>query len=212
MALANLEWLVVRDIFETETASYWYKSPEVARGELKPEQIKTEIFLMPAALPGEKEGSFTNTHRLVQWHDKVVDPPGDCRSDLWFVYHLGKMLKELYAGSTDPRDEPMQKLTWDYPTIGAIAEPSADAVLKEINGYTWPERKQIADFTNLQEDGSTACGCWIYSGVYPEEGRNRSRSRVAGRAGWPGHASRLGFRLAGQPAHHVQPRLGRPGR
>ncbi len=80
----------------------------------------------------------------------------------------------------------MQKLTWDYPTIGAIAEPSAAAVLKEINGYTWPERKQIADFTNLQDDGSTACGCWIYSGVYPEEGRNRSRSRVADGPDGPG--------------------------
>ena len=80
-ALPNLEWMVVREIFENETASFWYKSPEVERGELRPEDIKTEIFLLPAALPGEKEGTFTNTQRLIQWHDKVVEPPGDCRSE-----------------------------------------------------------------------------------------------------------------------------------
>ena len=37
----------------------------------------------------------------MQWHDKVVEPPGDSRSELWFIYHLGKRLKELYADSTD---------------------------------------------------------------------------------------------------------------
>jgi formate dehydrogenase major subunit len=66
---------------------------------------------------------------------------------------------------------------WDYPTSGPYAEPSAEAVLKEINGYTWPERQQIASYQDLQDDGSTACGCWIYSGVYPSHDRNRARSR-----------------------------------
>ena len=42
---------------------------------------------------------MTNTSRLVQWHDKVCEPPGDSRSDLWFVYHLGRRLKQLYADS-----------------------------------------------------------------------------------------------------------------
>ncbi len=65
-----------------------------------PSEIKTEVFFIPAAASPEKEGTLTNTQRLLQWHDKAVDPPGDCRSDAWFVYHLGKRLKELYAGST----------------------------------------------------------------------------------------------------------------
>src|SRR3546814_11494591 len=64
-----------------------------------------EIFLMPAELAGEKEGTFTNTHRLVQWHDKVIDGPGDSRSELWFMYHLGKRLTALYADSTEERDQ-----------------------------------------------------------------------------------------------------------
>jgi formate dehydrogenase major subunit len=176
MALPNLEWMVVRETFENETASFWYKSPEVERGELRPQDIQTEIFLLPAALPGEKEGTFTNTHRLIQWHDKVVEPPGDCRSDTWFIYHLGRRLKALYAESADPKDDPIKHLTWDYPTFGPHDEPSAEAVLREINGYTWPDRQQIPDFKELKEDGSTACGCWIYCGVYPENDFNHARA------------------------------------
>ena len=65
-ALAKLKWLVVRDMVETETASFWYASPEVERGELKPKDVATEVFLMPAAGSAEKDGCYTNTQRLVQ--------------------------------------------------------------------------------------------------------------------------------------------------
>ena len=78
--LARLEWLVVRDVAETETASFWRDGHLVQGGEMRAEEIGTEVFLMPASLSGEKAGSFTNTHRLLQWHDKVVDAPGDSRS------------------------------------------------------------------------------------------------------------------------------------
>jgi formate dehydrogenase major subunit len=192
-SLANLEWMVVRETFENETANFWLKSPEVESGELIPAEVQTEVFLLPAALPGEKEGTFTNTHRLIQWHDKVVDPPGDTRSDLWFFYHLGVRLKELYAESTSPRDQAIQALTWDYPTEGVQAEPSADAVLKEINGYSWPEREQIGDLRDLKDDGSTACGVWIYTGVYPGAEENRARSRVADSADGPGSHLNWGY-------------------
>ncbi|MCA1647320.1 MAG: molybdopterin-dependent oxidoreductase [Chloroflexi bacterium] len=192
-ALPNLEWMVVREIFENETASYWYRSPEVHSGDLRPQDIKTEMFLMPASMPGEKEGTFTNTHRLVQWHDKVVEPPGDCRSETWFFYHLGRRLKELYADSLDPKDEPIRSLTWDYPTRGPTDEPSAEAILKEINGYTWPERAQIADFKDLKDDGTTACGCWIYTGVFPENENNQTRSRKADTPDGPGTHLGWGF-------------------
>lgn len=176
-ALGKLDWLVVREIFENESASFWYASPEAQAGEIPPQSIPTEIFLLPAALPGEKEGTFTNTHRLVQWHDKVVEPPGDARSELWFFYHLGRRLKELYADSADPKDAAIQALTWAYPTEGPLAEPSAEAILKEINGYTWPERKQVAGFADLMDDGSTACGVWIYAGAFPDEAHNQTRAR-----------------------------------
>ena len=174
--LAQLDWMVVRDFAETDTATFWRDGHLVRSGELKPEDIQTEVFLMPASLSGEKAGSFTNTHRLLQWHDKVVDAPGDSRSEHWFVYQLGRRLQELYRDSDRDEDRAIRALTWDYPT-DAAGEPDAEAVLREINGYTWPERKLLQGFKDLKDDGSTACGCWIYSGVFPEQGKNLARSR-----------------------------------
>ena len=137
LALANLDWLVVRDLVETETATFWYDSPEVETGELKPEEIGTEVFFLPAASHVEKEGTFTNTQRLLQWRHKAVDPKGDCRSELWFMYHLGKKVREKLADSGDEKDRPIRNLTWNYPTEteNGIEEPDAEAVLREINGY-----------------------------------------------------------------------------
>ncbi len=176
-ALANLDWLVVRDIHEIETAAFWYDAPEVRRGDLRPQDIGTEIFLMPAALAAEKEGSYTNTERLIQWHDKAVEPRGDCRSESWFVYHLGKRLKQLYQGDTSPRGRQIEAVTWDYPTAGATQDPDLDMVVKEINGYTVADGKPIKNGTALKDDGSTACGCWLYSGIMTEDGHNRARNR-----------------------------------
>jgi formate dehydrogenase major subunit len=190
-AMKKLDWLVVRDWFEIESACFWYKGSENP----DPKTIGTEVFFLPAASSPEKDGSFTNTQRLLQWHDKAVDPPGDCRSDLWFVYHLGKRLKRLYAGSRLDRDRGLLNLTWDYETgvadrlpDGSVSriqdEPSAEKVLKEINGYTVADGKPVEGFSQLKDDGSTACGCWIYSGVYPEEGRNRARDRKRRSGNW----------------------------
>ncbi len=184
--LARLDWLVVRDFAMTETANFWQKGRLVQRGELSPEQIGTEIFFLPTALPGEKDGSVTNTSRLIQWHDQVLDAPGDSRSDLWFIYHLGKRLKQLYAGGTGPRDAAMRALTWDYPERGDRREPDAEAILREINGYTVADRRQVARYHDLKDDGSTACGGWMYSGIFPEEGRNLARSRTPDAPDGPG--------------------------
>jgi formate dehydrogenase major subunit len=165
-ALRELDWLVVRDFALTETAEFWRDGPEIRRGEVRPQDIKTEVFFFPAAAHTEKDGTFTNTQRLLQWHHKAVEPPGDCRSELWFLYHLGTRLKALYRGSTEERDRPIHTLTWDYPTYGPHAEPDPEAVLAEVNGYTVADRAPVAGFKDLKDDGSTACGCWIYSGCY----------------------------------------------
>jgi len=178
-ALAKLKWLVVRDLSEIETARFWKDSPEVLSGELRPEDIGTEVFLMPCAGHVEKEGSFTNTQRLVQWRDKALEPPGDARSDLHFVYHLVRRIKAHYASSEDPKDWPVRNLAWDYPEHGPHREPSAEAVLKEINGFEVATGRPVADFSELRRDGSTACGCWIYAGVY-EDGVNQARRREPG--------------------------------
>jgi len=176
-ALANLDWLVVRDLVEIETASFWYDSPEVARGELRTEDIKTEVFLFPAAGHAEKEGCFTNTQRLVQWRQKAVDPPGDARSDAWFVYHLGRRLKQRAARDPRPRNAGLNALTWDYTLKAPHDEPDNEEVLQEINGRRVADGSLVSGFTELEADGSTACGCWIYSGIYPAPGRNRANDR-----------------------------------
>jgi formate dehydrogenase major subunit len=178
-ALAKLKWLVVRDLAEIESATFWRDSPEVRDGELRTEDIRTEVFLMPAATHVEKEGTFTQTQRLVQWRDKALEPPGDARSELWFMYHLTRRIREKLAGSEDPRDWPVLNLNWDYPTHGEHEEPSAEAVLKEINGYDVATGAPVPGFAELKDDGSTACGCWIYSGVY-RDGVNQARRREAG--------------------------------
>jgi len=204
-ALEQLDWMVVRDLYEVESAAFWYKGAEPhPYATVDPSKIKTEVFLLPAAGPTEKAGSFTNTQRLLQWRDKAVDPPGDARSDLWFVYHLGKRLKQLYADSKEPGDRGLQALTWDYdmeepePGSRILDEPDVLLVLKEINGYyvyppsekegkageqrsyTLRDAPHVPGFAVLKNDGSTACGSWIYSGVYPEPGKNLAASRITG--------------------------------
>ena len=175
--LASLEWLVVRDLHLVETATFWQNGPELETGELRTEDIGTEVFFLPAAAHTEKDGTFTNTQRLLQWHHKAVEPPGDCRSDLWFYFELGRRIQARLAGSTDPRDRAVLDLTWDYP-VDSRGEPSADAVLREING-TGPDGAALGAYTQLKPDGSTSCGCWIYCGVYADE-VNQSMRRTPG--------------------------------
>ena len=184
-AMANLKWLVVRDMVLTETATFWLDSPEVQNGELRTENIATEVFFFPAAAHAEKDGCFTNTQRLLQWHEKAIDAPGDARSEAWFVYHLGRRLKSRAAADSRPRNAGLNALTWSYTTDRPHDEPSIDEVLQEINGRRLEDGTPVDGFRSLAADGSTACGCWIYSGVHPTTARNRARERKP--AGAYGH-------------------------
>ncbi|CAN5782946.1 formate dehydrogenase [soil metagenome] len=168
--LRNLDWLVVLDAYEIETATAWKMEG------VNPEECATEVFYIPSALVAEKDGSFTQTQRMLQWHDKAVESPGDARSDAWFVYHLGRRLKELYENSEEPRDGLIKAMTWDYPTEGEREEPHIESILKEISGYTVADGRPVDGFAELEDDGSTACGGWIYSGAYAG-GINQTRRR-----------------------------------
>src|SRR2546421_3307237 len=200
-ALSKLKWLAVRDMVEVESANFWRESPEIERGELKTEEIETEVFFFPAAGYAEKEGAFTNTQRLLQWREKAVDPPGDCRSDAWFIHQLALRLIAKVKESRDPVDEPLRVLDWWYPE-DHLGDPKMEAVLAEINGwYTNPvagvgdpggsdgvvfgidrdgnahHGPQVNGFAELKSDGSTSSGCWIYSGVLGRDGVNKANSR-----------------------------------
>ncbi len=196
-ALAKLKWLVVRDLVEVETASFWYNSPEIERGELKTDEIETEVFLFPVAGHAEKEGAFTNTQRLLQWREKAVHPPGEARSEGWFIHQLAKNVIARAQASGDPNDESLRRLDWWYPE-DEHGEPKMESVLAEINGWkTSPDERdgavvfgednhgqphhgaQLAGFADLKDDGSTASGCWIYSGCYGKDGVNKPKQRAA---------------------------------
>jgi formate dehydrogenase major subunit len=162
--MAHLDWLVVRDLVMIESATWWKDGPETETGELRTEDNGTEVFFLPVAAHTEKSGSFTNTQRMLQWHHQAVEPAGDARSDLQFIYDLGRRIRAKLAASASATDRPVLDLTWDYPTKGEMGEPDADAVLAEING-TGPDGEPLSSYTQLTADGSTACGCWIYCGV-----------------------------------------------
>lgn len=167
-ALKKLEWMVAVDLWETETASFW-KDPEVNSAE-----ISTEVFLLPAASSVEKEGSVSNSSRWAQWRYAAVAPPGEAKSDLWILDKLQKKLKILYAEKGTFAD-PITKLSWNY---GTGEDPDAKLVAKEINGYflkdvDFPDKNKsfkkgdlVPGFAFLKSDGSTSCGCWIYSASY----------------------------------------------
>ena len=210
--LAKLDWLVVRDFAMTETANFWQKGRLVQRGELRPEDIGTEVFFLPSSLAGEKDGTVTNTSRLVQWHDAVLEPPGDSRSDLWFIYHLGKRLKQLYARQhrTARRGDPGADLDLSGTRQarrtrsrgGAAGDqrlhrrrPQADPQLPGVEGRRQHGLRRLDVLRGV-------------SGRRPQR-RPLAHARWAGR---PRQPRRLGVFLAVEPAHALQPRLRRPGR
>jgi formate dehydrogenase major subunit len=210
LAMAHLKWLVVRDLNMIESATFWKDSPEIATGELKTEDIQTEVFFFPAASHAEKDGTFTQTQRMLQWHHKAVEPPGDCRSELHFFYHLGRKIREKLAASTEARDRPILDLTWDY-GVDEQGEPSAADVLREINGYHLSGDKAgqpLSSYTEMKPDGSTSGGCWIYTGVFAD-GVNQAARRKPGREqnwvapewgwAWPANRRTLYNRASADP-------------
>ncbi len=177
-AMERLEWLVVIDLWETETAAFW-KRPGV-----DPAQIPTEVFLLPAAAWAEREGSVTNSGRWLQWRFKAVDPPGEAKEDLWIVNQIVRRVRELYRREGGAFPEPILHLTWSY----GEGTPDPEEVAREISGRALVDLKddegnvivragqQLKNFTQLRDDGSTACGNWLYN-YYTEEG-NLAKRRV----------------------------------
>src|SRR3990172_1401365 len=187
-ALGKLDWLVVKDIFVTEAAEFW-KAPASPphRPAADPKNIKTEVFFLPAAPAAGKDGGLTNTMRLIQWHEKAVDPPGDVRSDAEFIYQIGKRLKRLYAASKAKRDQGILALTWDY----GDKEPDMLQVLKEMNGFAlkditdkdgkvvYKKGDPLSTFVHLTDDGATCSGIWIYTGVTVNDAEGKLVNRAA---------------------------------
>ncbi len=164
-ALEKLDMLVVQDLWETETASFWH------RPGVDTKSIKTEVLLLPAAYFMEKDGTITGSGRLVQWRYAGVNPPGKAKSDLEIFDTLFNKLRDLYKGSNDPKDAPIVKAAWNYP-----AKDRAEAVLKEIGGFDFATGQPVNGIADLKDDGTTSSGAWIYAGVF-KGGKNLSKRR-----------------------------------
>ncbi len=167
-ALSNLGMLVVQDLWRTETACFWERPGS------DPKSIKTEVLLLPVAHFMEKEGSITASGRMVQWRYKAVEPPGQAKGDLEVLDQIFRRVRDLYKDSNAPKDEILKKATWGY--SGPDGQVQAEAVLQEINGRNWKTGELVAGIGQLQADGSTSSGNWIYAGVFGG-GKNLSKRR-----------------------------------
>lgn len=162
-ALSKLEWMVVTEAFETETASFW----KVAEG-----NPRTEVFLLPAAIFAEKDGSFTNSSRWAQWKYKAADPPGQAKTDQEILARIFLRLRQLYAAEGGTFPEPILNLDWSYANP---FEPSLEEIAREINGRDLATGRQLSGFAELKADGTTSCGNWLYCGSFTEAGNLMAR-------------------------------------
>jgi len=178
-ALSKLDWMVDIDIFENETGSFW-KGPG-----MDPKKIKTEVFLLPAAMYVEKEGSVTDSGRMMQWRYKASDPPGDCKPDGQILHELYMKIKALYEKDKGAFPDPILKLKWDYAAGKGV---DIHKVAKEVNGYfvedvaehpvdkkAYKKGTLVPTFVYLLADGRTSSGNWIYTGCYTEAGNMMAR-------------------------------------
>jgi len=176
-AMANLDWMVVVNLFENETASFW-KGPAA-----DPKKIKTEVFFLPCAAYMEKEGSLSNSGRWAQWRYKAQEPPGDALPDGDIMVELFNEIRELYKKDKKAvSPDPILNLKWDYASNGKF---DAHLVAKAINGYflkdvtiadkTHKKGDPVPGFALLQADGSTSSGNWLYCNSYNAQGNNMAR-------------------------------------
>ena len=184
VALSKLKFLVVMDPLQTETARFWENHGEY--NDVDPAKIQTEVIQLPTTCFAEDEGSLTNSGRWLQWHWAGGSPPGEAKGDIWIMAQLYQRLKALYEKEGGAVPEPILSLVWPYKDP---SNPLAEEIAKEVNGYVVADvadpndptklvlqkGKQVVSFAALRDDGTTACGCWIYSGSYNEAGNNMAR-------------------------------------
>jgi formate dehydrogenase major subunit len=176
-AMDKLDWLVAIDLWDTETMNFWQ------RPGVEPKDNQTEVWALPAAASMEKDGAVTNSGRVAQFRWKAVEPPGDAKTDTWVIHQLMKALKDLYKG-----DDIVDKIWWDYDEDDH-GDPDLNQVVLEINGFTWPSggfsweaafEKPMLNFTKLLDDGTTACGNWLYSGQWASDADVKSAAGILG--------------------------------
>jgi formate dehydrogenase major subunit len=164
--LGKLKWLVVMDAFPTTSSEFW-RAPGVDSS-----KVKTEVFVLPTSHWIEKDGSFTNSGRWLQWKDQVLPPEGEVRHDHWILADLFLRVRELYRRDGGALPEAVMDLTFPYRDP---AKPALDEIAQEVNGKDLKTGKRMETFKDLVDDGSTSAGNWVYTGSYPEAGNMMKR-------------------------------------
>jgi formate dehydrogenase major subunit len=169
-ALSSLKWLVVMDPFPTTSSEFWHASAGA-----DPAAIQTEVFMLPCTHWIEKDGSFVNSGRWMQWKDQVVPPLGESRHDHWITAELFSRVKALYQKNGGKFPDPIFHMTTPYKDP---LKPTLDEIAREVNGQDLKTGKQMATFAKLVSDGTTTSGNWIYAGSYIEGKGNLAKRRA----------------------------------
>lgn len=183
-SLSKLKFLVIMDPLDTETGRFWENHGPY--NDVDPTKIQTEVYQLPSTCFAEDDGSLVNSGRWLQWHWAGGTPPGEAKRDTWIMAQLYLRLKDLCTKEGGAFPDPIVKLNWPYADPG---DPKAEELAQEINGRALARVTDTADptkvlaeagkllpsFAALRDDGSTACGCWIYSGCFNENGNNMAR-------------------------------------
>jgi len=175
-ALKKAEFLVVCDIYPEETSEFW-RAPGTTAEEMK--KIGTTVYRLPGAGFAEKDGTFVNSARWLQWKYAAVPPPGDCKLDQEILARIFMKVREKYQKEGGKFPEPILSVSWAYSNPN---NPSLAEVAKELNGKAVAEvideaskttikaGQQLPGFAFLRDDGSTMSGNWIYCGSWTEAG------------------------------------------
>src|SRR4051794_19206730 len=180
-ALKKADWLVVGEIYPDETSEFWM-APGISKEDMK--KINTTVYRLPCAGFAEKDGSMTNSSRWLQWKNVALPPPGQARLDQDIIAQIFLRVRDLYKKEGGKFPDPILNLTWPYTDP---QHPSLSEVLKEINGKALADLEdpntqqqikagqQLPGFAWLKDDGTTACGNWLYCGSWTEAGNQMAR-------------------------------------
>ena len=180
-ALKKADWLVVCEIYPEETSEFW-RAPGISTDEMK--QINTTVYRLPGAGFAEKDGTFVNSARWLQWKNVALPPPGQARLDQEILATIFLKVRELYQKEGGKYPDPILNASFAYTTPYS---PSLSEVARELNGKAVTDQtdpktnltikagQQLPSFAWLKDDGSTACGNWLYCGSWTEAGAMAQR-------------------------------------
>jgi formate dehydrogenase major subunit len=180
-ALKKADWLVVCEIYPDETSEFW-KSPGITTDDMK--NINTVVYRLPGAGFAEKDGTFVNSARWLQWKYVALPPPGQARTDQEILARIFLKVRDLYQSEGGKFPDAILNLSWSYttPLIPSLAECAKEIngkaladVTDEATGQTIKAGQQLPGFSFLRDDGTTMSGNWLYCGSWTEAGAMTQR-------------------------------------